>query len=115
MELTHIAVIFTKSTNAGVIRFTDNTDGYRFTPEELTESESAADSADAVPFLQAYPPRFEIIYDPDGDLAREYDVNTMPSSYVIGRDGELVTRHLGFKVRRQEEYEAVLQESLQAD
>ena len=35
MELTHIAVVFTKSASTGVIRFTDNTDGYRFTPEEL--------------------------------------------------------------------------------
>jgi peroxiredoxin len=39
----------------------------------------------------------------------------MPSSYVIGRDGEIITRHLGFKVKRQDEYEAVLREALAAN
>jgi len=36
----------------------------------------------------------------------------MPSSYIIGRDGDIVTRHLGFKVKKQDEYEAILVEAL---
>lgn len=63
-------------------------------------------------FLREYPARFQIINDPDGLLAREYDVIAMPSSYIFGRNGELVTRHLGFKVKRQNEYEAIIAESL---
>lgn len=74
-----------------------------------------ADPADGASFLQSYPPAFAIINDPDGKLAREYDVIAMPSSYIIGRDGELITRHLGFKVKRQDEYEAILVESLGTD
>ena len=74
-----------------------------------------ADPADASTFLEDFPPNFDIMYDPDGDLAREYDVIAMPSSYIIGRNGELITRHLGFKVKRQDEYEAVLLESLNQD
>ena len=71
-----------------------------------------ADAGEASEFLNDYPADFKIIYDPDGDLAREYDVIAMPSSYVIGRDGERVTRHLGFKVKQQDEYEALLMEEL---
>lgn len=71
-----------------------------------------SDPAEAMEFLQEYPTRFRIVNDPDGDLAREYDVIAMPSSYVFDRGGVLVTRHLGFKVKRQDEYEAILVESL---
>ena len=74
-----------------------------------------SDAADAESFLQAYPADFKIIKDPNGVLAREYEVIAMPSSYVFDRSGELVTRHLGFKVKRQHEYEAVLLESLRKD
>lgn len=71
-----------------------------------------SDPADADLFLQSYPADFKIIYEPDGDLARKYDVVTMPSSYIHDRDGELVARHLGFKVKRQDEYESILIEAL---
>jgi len=71
-----------------------------------------SDPAEAAAFLQDYPARFEIINDPDGELAREHDVIAMPSSYIFDRDGVLVTRHLGFKVKRQDEYEAILVETL---
>jgi cytochrome c biogenesis protein CcmG/thiol:disulfide interchange protein DsbE len=71
-----------------------------------------ASDTDAQAFLAEFPALFQIINDPDGDLAREYDVIAMPSSYVIDRDGTQVARHLGFKVKRQEEYEALLLETL---
>jgi len=35
-----------------------------------------------------------------------------PSSYVFDRDGNQVTRHLGFKVRNQEDYESLIVETL---
>ena len=71
-----------------------------------------SDAAAAQEFLREYPAKFRIVRDPDGSLAREYGVVTMPSSYVFDRDGELVTRHLGFKVSRQDEYEAILVNTL---
>jgi cytochrome c biogenesis protein CcmG/thiol:disulfide interchange protein DsbE len=74
-----------------------------------------SDAADAKSFLQAYPAEFKIVNDPDGDLAREYEVIAMPSSYIFDRNGVLVTRHLGFKVKRQDEYEAILLETLRKD
>jgi cytochrome c biogenesis protein CcmG/thiol:disulfide interchange protein DsbE len=68
--------------------------------------------ADAQAFLQETPAEFRIVSDPQGTLAREHDVIAMPTSYIFDRDGKLVTRHLGFKVKRQEEYEALLVETL---
>ena len=70
------------------------------------------DSVDAASFLKEYPVKFRIVYDTDKDLAREYGVQAMPSSYLIGRDGELVETHLGFKVSQQETYEAAILEAL---
>jgi thiol-disulfide isomerase/thioredoxin len=62
----------------------------------------------AAAFLQEFPANFQIIEDAKGDLAREFDVIAMPSSYVIDRKGEVVKRHLGFKVKRQDEYESLI-------
>jgi len=73
------------------------------------EPESAAE------FLQEYPARFQISYDASGTLAREFNVQAMPSSFVIGRDGETVAHHLGFKVRRQADYEAAIVAALQQE
>ena len=71
-----------------------------------------AKDADAQAFLRETPAQFRIISDPDGTLAREHDVIAMPTSYIFDRNGKLVTRHLGFKVKRQEEYEALLVDTL---
>lgn len=71
-----------------------------------------AEAGAAEAFLDDYPADFRIVKDPDGALARKYDVIAMPSSYVIGRDGELATRHLGFKVGDQDKYESILLDAL---
>ena len=64
-------------------------------------------------FLAEYPADFRIVYDEEASLAREYDIQAMPSSIVIGRDGSIRERHMGFKVRQQDEYEAVIVEALE--
>ena len=71
-----------------------------------------AETRDAGAFLDEFSPPFTIAYDPDGTLARHFDVTAMPSSYLFDRDGNLVTRHLGFKVKEQPDYEARLKEIL---
>ena len=45
------------------------------------------------------PADFAIVYDEDQALARAYEVVAMPSSYVIGRDGQLAARHMGFNTQ----------------
>ena len=69
--------------------------------------------ADAEQFLEEYPAAFSIVYDEDQELARQYEVVAMPSSYVIGRDGKVAARHMGFKVKQQDDYEALIVEALQ--
>ena len=69
---------------------------------------------DAELFLEDLPADFQIYFDSDASLAYEYEVQAMPSSVVIGRDGEIKASHQGFKVKEQDEYEAVLTEALGA-
>jgi len=71
-----------------------------------------ADAAAAQRFLEDYPVRFRILEDPAGRLATQYELLAMPSSYVIGRDGEIVARHLGFKTASTDEYERILRGAL---
>jgi thiol-disulfide isomerase/thioredoxin len=71
-----------------------------------------ANRKDAGAFLTDYPAAFRIYYDTEAILAKEFGVEAMPSSFVIGRDGQVVARHLGFKVKRQDEYEAILVNAL---
>ena len=71
-----------------------------------------ASKKDAAAFLEDYPAAFRIYYDTDAVYAKEFDIQAMPSSFVLGRDGEISARHLGFKVKRQQEYEAILVEAL---
>jgi len=69
--------------------------------------------ADADGFLAEFPPRFRIYFDVNKDLAREFGVEAMPTSFVLGRDGEVHAQHYGFMVRKQQEYEAVITGLLQ--
>lgn len=70
---------------------------------------------EAARFLEKYPARFRIHYDREGLLAEKYDVQGMPTSFVIGRDGEIEAEHRGFKVKRQGEYEAAIVAALQKE
>ena len=68
--------------------------------------------ADALRFIEEYPAEFSVVYDENQALARQYDVVAMPSSYVIGRDGQLAAKHMGFKVKQQDDYEALIIKAL---
>lgn len=72
-------------------------------------------SADAERFLEQYPAAFRIAYDPDANLAKEFGIEVMPSSFIIGKDGQSTARHAGFKVKRQEEYEAAILAALEME
>ena len=69
--------------------------------------------ADADRFLHDVPANFPIIYDPSGTLATRYDVPGMPTSFVIGPDGDIVGRHIGFKNGLRDEREAELRKLLE--
>ena len=71
-----------------------------------------SERADADRFLASTPAGFKVQFDPDGKLAKRYDVEAMPSSYVIDRTGHVMERHLGFKQSREAEYEASIRTAL---
>jgi thiol-disulfide isomerase/thioredoxin len=91
--------------NAMMEKYAD--DGLVIVAVNLDKDRDAAEA-----FLAEIPANFEIEFDPEASIAREYGVEAMPNSFVFGRDGELVARHLGFKVAKQDEYEAVLVQAL---
>lgn len=91
--------------NAMIEKYAD--DGLVIVAVNLDKDRAAAEA-----FLADIPANFEIEFDPEASIAREYGVEAMPNSFVFGRDGELVARHLGFKVKNQDEYEAVLVKAL---
>ena len=68
--------------------------------------------ADADRFLKEVPARFNIVFDPDGELASRFDVPGMPSTYVFGPDGALITKHIGFKESAAQERETELSKLL---
>ena len=52
------------------------------------------------------------VYDPSGKLATQYDVPGMPSSFVVGPDGAVAARHIGFRDSSRADREAELQRLL---
>ena len=52
---------------------------------------------DSKAFLAATQPDFTIAFDPEGKTAEQYDVQGMPSSYLIDRNGMLHHSHIGFR------------------
>jgi cytochrome c biogenesis protein CcmG/thiol:disulfide interchange protein DsbE len=65
-------------------------------------------ASDAEAFLQHYPAEFSVYFDHERKLARQYGVEAMPSSFLVGRDGTVVERHLGFKSGDTDDYEAAI-------
>lgn len=72
------------------------------------------DRAQVERFLEAYPARFTVAYDPAGETAARLQVKGMPSSYLIDRNGELRYSHVGFRERDREVLEARIRELLEA-
>jgi cytochrome c biogenesis protein CcmG/thiol:disulfide interchange protein DsbE len=63
-------------------------------------------------FLRETPANFSIVYDPEGELAKQFEVLGMPSSYLIDQDGNVISSHIGFKRDQRENYEAAIREAL---
>lgn len=65
--------------------------------------------ADAKNFLKQIPGNFTMAYDPDGKTPGKYNVEVMPTSYLIDRGGNLVHTHRGFKKSKADKVEAEIQ------
>ena len=71
------------------------------------------DRADADRFLHDVPATFQIVYDPAGALASRFDLPGMPVSYIIGRNGDVVGHHIGYRSGQSADREAELQQLLE--
>jgi len=52
---------------------------------------------DATKFLGKVPANFIVAYDPEGKVATKYDLQAMPSSYLIDKQGNLILTHKGYR------------------
>jgi cytochrome c biogenesis protein CcmG/thiol:disulfide interchange protein DsbE len=70
--------------------------------------------AKADQFLRENAARFDVKFDPKGQLAEAYDVQAMPSSYLMDADGNVLQTHLGFRLDDTDEYESQIKAALAA-
>ncbi|WP_342119076.1 TlpA family protein disulfide reductase [Pseudoduganella sp. OTU4001] len=68
---------------------------------------------DAAAFLAKVPASFTIAYDPAGVTPKAYGIKGMPSSALVGRDGQLLWMHSGFNEADKDKLEERIRAALQ--
>jgi thiol-disulfide isomerase/thioredoxin len=56
-------------------------------------------------FLGKTPAKFRVEYDAAGDVARQFQVQAMPTSFLIDRQGNIRVRHAGFREKQRADRE----------
>ncbi len=64
-------------------------------------------------YLETKPMPFVVLRDPEGSLASQVNLNTMPTAILLSRSGKISYVHQGFVPEDQKTMEAKLQELLQ--
>ena len=85
-------------------RFADR--GLTVIAVNLDKDRRAADA-----FLERFPAAFTVAYDPAGRTAEAYRVSVMPSSFLIGPTGTILSSHAGFDPRKTGAIEALIEEA----
>jgi thiol-disulfide isomerase/thioredoxin len=70
------------------------------------------DRALADAFLKKVPAQFRVEYDQSGNLAKQFGVENMPTSFLIDRNGQVRVRHAGFREKQREEREREIENLL---
>jgi cytochrome c biogenesis protein CcmG/thiol:disulfide interchange protein DsbE len=65
-------------------------------------------------FLAETPARFAVRYDAEAKLAKQFEVQAMPSSYLLDASGNVIATHFGFKLADAAEYEEQIKAALAA-
>ena len=63
-------------------------------------------------FLERMPADFDIYHDASGVIADKFELEGMPTSYLIDANGNVVRKHIGFYTGKIEEYEREIEELL---
>lgn len=65
-------------------------------------------------FLKKAEPNFQIVFDPEGKLAEQYELQGMPTTVLFDREGKMRKTHIGYREGDREtlatEIEALLAE-----
>lgn len=83
--------------------------GLQIIAVNLDRDRKAADG-----FLAEVPAEFSLRFDPAGELAKTFQVQAMPSSFLMDASGNVIAQHFGFKMADAEEYEQGIQAALAA-
>ena len=73
------------------------------------------DRAAADEVMQEAAPNFPVIFDPAGAMPTRFKVKSMPSSFLIDRNGAVVKSHSGFRKSDQKEIELGIEKLLRAN
>ncbi|WP_205859134.1 TlpA disulfide reductase family protein [Pleionea sediminis] len=84
-------------------------DGFKVITVNLDKERSLADA-----FLEENPASFKVIFDAKGQLAEKFKLKGMPMSFIISRDGSLVSGHVGFNEEKKIEYENAIEQLLKS-
>ena len=68
---------------------------------------------DAKKFLAQNPALFTVAFDSKGETPKLYGVKGMPTSFLVGRDGKIISQHLGFKASDKDILEKQIQNALE--
>jgi hypothetical protein len=63
-------------------------------------------------FLDKVPGRFDVYHDASGGIAEKFQLEAMPTSYLIDASGKIVRKHIGFYGSKIGEYEQEIEELL---
>ena len=81
--------------------------GLQIIAVNLDKDRSLADK-----FLAEVPAEFALRFDPAGALAKEFEVQAMPSSFLLDADGNVLESHFGFRTADMAEYEKGIEAAL---
>jgi thiol-disulfide isomerase/thioredoxin len=71
-----------------------------------------AESSEMQRFLGKIPAQFDIYHDASGSIAEKFQLEGMPTSYLIDSNGKVVSKHIGFYTSKISEYENEIEELL---
>jgi len=81
------------------IQATYGTDGLVILAVNLDRDHAKADD-----FLATSRGQLNIVYDPKGDIAKQFNFKDMPTAFLIGRDGKVHAVHSGFEISKENTY-----------
>lgn len=69
-------------------------------------------TGDAKQFLQQIPAKFQVFFDPDGKAPELFNIQGMPTSVMIDRNGKIRLFHIGFNEDTKDRMEDLLEQTL---